>query len=354
MNGSIPDSATHGVIAWRARALNFLVSNGLLVALVAFVLAVTFVKPAMLRWSSLEGIIRYSADIAVVVFPLALLVIAGSIDLSIGSVAALSAIVMAKAAVAFGFPSGIALGLGVGVAIGALNGALVGYLKLNAVMVTLGGLVLWKGVALLVTDAQTIGAGVVPEALMDLGIGLQPVLYLPVHFYILIAVYLSCWALAHKHALGERLFAVGGDERAAYLVGINVGFVKFIAHVITGLGASLAGLMMFVRSGAVHATDGNGLEFDALTIVLLGGISFQGGVGRMRGVIVALFFMIFLRHSLVLMNTPLYFQHMASGILIVVALYVDSVLTRSADGRFTPNPGVIPSPPGPSSGFVAR
>ncbi len=331
MNGDARGNTTRAGNGWRAKLLDFLVSNGLLVALIAFVLAVALAKPSILKWSSLEGIIRHSADIAVVVFPLALLVIAGSVDLSVGSVAALSAIVMAKAAGAFGFPAGVVLGLGLGMVIGALNGALVGYLGLNAVVVTLGGLVLWRGVALLATDAQTIGMGSVPEAVMDLGVGLQPVLHLPVHFYVLLVAYLLCWAIAHKHALGERLFAVGGDERAAYLVGINVRRVKFVAHVITGLGASLAGLMMFVRSGAVHGADGNGLEFDALTIVLLGGISFHGGLGRMRGVAVALFFMVFLRHSLVLLNTPLYLQHMASGILIVVALYVESLLTRRAE-----------------------
>jgi ribose/xylose/arabinose/galactoside ABC-type transport system permease subunit len=208
---------------------------------------------------------------------------------------------------------------------------LVSYLKLHPVVATLGGLALWRGLALLVTDAQTIGMGSVPEAVLDYGIGLRHVLFLPIHFYILLTAYLLCWTAAHKHAFGERLFAVGGDERAAFLAGINVRLVRFIAHVVTGLGAALAGLMMFIRSGAVHGSDGNGLEFGALTIVLLGGISFQGGMGRMRGVLVALFFMSFLRHSLVLLRTPLYLQHMASGILIIVALYVDSLLMRRAE-----------------------
>jgi ribose/xylose/arabinose/galactoside ABC-type transport system permease subunit len=316
---------------WTRRLLDFVISNGLLAALVVFVLCVAAAKPSILKWSSLEGIIRQATDIAVVAFPLALLVIAGSVDLSVGSVAGLSGIIMARAAAAFGFPAGVLIGLGTGLMIGALNGVLVSYLKLHPVVATLGGLALWRGVALLVTDAQTIGMGSVPEAVLDYGIGLRHVLFLPVHFYILLIVYLLCWAAAHKHTFGERLFAVGGDERAAFLAGINVRLVKFIAHVMTGLGAALAGLMMFIRSGAVHGSDGSGLEFGALTIVLLGGISFQGGLGKLRGVLVALFFMAFLRHSLVLLKTPLYLQHMASGVLIIVALYLDSLLMRRAE-----------------------
>ncbi|OHD75547.1 MAG: hypothetical protein A2V99_10940 [Spirochaetes bacterium RBG_16_67_19] len=323
-----PESAGAG---WTRGLLDFVVSSGLLAALAVFVLAVGVAKPSVLKWSSLEGIIRQSTDIAVVAFPLALLVIAGSVDLSVGSVAGLVGIVMAQSAGAFGFPAGVLIGLGLGLALGALNGVLVSYLKLHPVVATLGGLALWRGLALLVTDAQTIGMGSVPEAVLDYGIGLRQVLFLPLHFYILLAAYLLCWAAAHKHSFGERLFAVGGDQRAAFLAGINVRLVRFIAHAATGLGAALAGLMMFIRSGAVHGSDGSGLEFGALTVVLLGGISFQGGLGRMGGVLVALFFMSFLRHSLVLLKTPLYLQHMASGILIIVALYVDSLLMRRTE-----------------------
>jgi ribose/xylose/arabinose/galactoside ABC-type transport system permease subunit len=316
---------------WGRRLLDLVISNGLLTALILFVVSVAAARPSLLKWASLEGIIRQSTDLAVVVFPLALLVIAGSVDLSVGSVAALSGIVTAAVSGAAGFPVGVLAGLVLGLAIGALNGLLVSYLGLHPVVATLGGLTLWRGMALLTTNAATIGAGSVPEAVLDYGIGIRHVLLLPVHFYILVAVYLVCWAAAHKQAFGERLFAVGGDERAAFLAGIDVKRVRFIAHVATGLGASLAGLMMFVRSGAAHGSDGNGLEFNALTIVLLGGVSFQGGLGRMRGVLVALFFMSFLRNGLVLLKTPLYLQHMASGVLIVAALYIDSLLMRRTE-----------------------
>lgn len=313
------------------RLVDIMASNGLLVALIVFVVLVGVAKPSILRWSSIEGIIRQSTDIAVVAFPLALLVIAGSVDLSVGSVAAFSSIVMGMIAERAGFPAGVIAGLATGLAIGALNGVLVSYLGLHPVVATLGGLALWRGAALLVTDAQTMGMGAVPDAVLDYGIGLQQILGLPIHFYILVLAYLACWAIAHRHKFGERLFAVGGDERAAYLTGINVRLTRFVAHVMTGVGAALAGLMMYIRSGAVHGADGNGLEFRALTIVLLGGISFHGGLGRMRGVVVALFFMSFIRHALVLLRTPLYLQHMASGVVILVALYVDGVLTQRAE-----------------------
>lgn len=317
----------------RERLLDFITANGLLVALILFVLFVAAVKPSILKWSSLEGIIRQSTDIAVVAFPLALLVIAGSVDLSLGSVASFSAIIMARTALIYGFPTGVLTGLAVAVGIGLVNGLLVGYLKLHPVVTTLGGLTLWRGAALLLTNAKTIGMGAVPGWILDYGIGLNTLLSMPLHLYILSISYLVCWALAHKHRFGERLYAVGGQEKAAFLVGINTKLVKLLAHTLTGFGAGLAGFMMFFRSGAVHGSDGDGLEFRALTIVLLGGISFQGGKGKMRGVLVALFFITFLRYSLVLLRTPLYLQHMASGVLIILALFMDSLLTQRAEKR---------------------
>lgn len=311
-----------------SRIGDLLVSNGLLAALLVLIFSVAAVQPKLPGWASIEGVIRQSTDMAVIVFPLALLVIARSVDLSVGSVAALSGIVVAAASGVVGFPMAVMIGLFVGLLIGLLNGWLVSYLGLHPVVVTLGGLILWKGVALQATNASTIGAGSIPDAVLDFGIGLRQILHLPVHFYILVAVYLACWLAAHKHVWGERLYAVGGDERAAFLAGIDVKRVRFVAHVATGLGASLAGVLMLARSGAAHGSDGNGLEFQALAIVLLGGVSFQGGLGRIRGVLVALLFMSSLRTGLVLLKTPMYFQQMISGILIVAALYMNAVLIR--------------------------
>lgn len=307
----------------------FFLNNGLLVALLIFSAVVAYIKPSMFRWASIEGIIRQSADIAVIVFPLALLVMTGSVDLSVGSVATFCAIITTIAAQKIGVFPGVLVGIFTGVLIGVFNGFLIGYLRLNPVVATLGGLTLWQGLSLLITNAKTVGMGSVPEAILDYGIGINHIFFLPVHFYILLLIYIAFWAIAHRHKFGERALAVGGGERAAFLVGINIRKTKLIAHAITGLGAALAGIMLLIRSGAVHGSDGDGMEFRALTIVLLGGVSFQGGQGKMRGVLVSLFFMTLLRSSLVMLRTPLYYQHMSSGLLIIIALFMESLSQKS-------------------------
>jgi ribose transport system permease protein len=319
--------------SWRQRVVPILLENGLLIALLLFACAVYLMKPSMFRWSSLEGMLRQSADIAVVAFPLALLVMAGSVDLSVGSVSAFCAIMTTMAAQSMGFFPGAIVGLMIGALIGSIHGYLVSYLKLHPVVTTLAGLTLWQGLSLILTNAKTVGMGTVPSEILDYGIGLNHVLFLPIHFYILVAVYGICWSLAHAHKFGERALAVGGGEVPAFLAGINVRLTKLLAHTLVGFGAALAGIMMLIRSGAVHGSDGDGLEFRALTIVLLGGISFQGGQGKMRGVVVALFFMSLLRNSLVLLRTPLYYQHMSSGILIILALLMESVIRRNRAGK---------------------
>ena len=289
------------------RLLDLVVANGLLAALIVFVLSVAAARPSLLRWASLEGIIRQTTDIAVVVFPLALLVISGSVDLSVGSVADLSGIVMARVAVAFGFPAGVLAGLGLGLAIGALNGVLVSYLGLHPVVATLGGLTLWRGVALLTTNAQTIGMGTVPEAVLDFGIGLRHVLFLPVHFYVLLITYLVCWGAAHKHTFGERLFAVGGmsgqpssrDQRQARAI-------RRARDDGPGRGARGADDVHSVGSRAWLGRKRSRVQRPHHRASRR--CQLPGGMGKMRGVIVALFFMSFLRHSLVLLKTPCTFS----------------------------------------------
>lgn len=312
----------------RQKLTSVILENGLLVALILFSAIVAFIKPSMFRWNSLEGILRQSTDIAVIAFPLAILVMSGSVDLSVGSVAAFCAIITTMASQKLGFFTGALVGMSTGIAIGSLHGFLVSYLRLHPVVTTLGGLTLWQGLSLLLTNAKTVGMGSIPPVVLDYGIGLNHILFMPIHFYILLVTYIACWALAHKHKFGERVLAVGGGERAAFLAGIDVRMTKLLAHTLAGLGAALAGLMMLIRSGAVHGSDGDGLEFRALTIVLLGGISFQGGQGKMRGVLVSLFFMTLLRSSLVMLRTPLYYQHMSSGVLIILALLMESSIRK--------------------------
>ena len=299
-------------------------------ALLLFVLVVAFIKPSMFRLRSLEGLLRQSADIAVIVFPFALLVMAGSVDLSVGSVSAFCAIIITQAAHKFGFFPGILIGMITGISIGLINGLLVSYLRLNPVVTTLGGLTLWQGISLILTNAKTVGMGSIPSIVLDYGIGINRILFMPIHFYVLLMTYILFWALAHKHKFGERALAIGGAEKAAFLVGIDVKMTKLIAHALTGLGAALAGLMMLIRSGAAHGSDGDGLEFKVLTIVLLGGVSFQGGQGRMFSVLISLFFIIFLQSSLVMLRTPIYYQYMSSGILIILALLMESFVRNKS------------------------
>ncbi|MFT4279713.1 ABC transporter permease [Microbacterium sp.] len=304
-----------------------LAQNGIFLALLALFAAFALTNPNFAGLPNVSNILGQSVELALVALPLALLVISGSIDFSVGSIASLATVSAAIAMRETGsFWLGVAVGLLVGAAAGVVNGILVAYWGLNSFVVTLGFLSVWGGLALLLTNGRGISGRDLPgefAALASLKIGPFPITLA----ILAVAIVVAWWVLGHT-AFGKQIFATGGSRRAAVLMGVPVRRVQFLLFVATGVGAALAGMLLAAKVQSASPTVGAGLELDALTVVLLGGVAITGGIGKIGAVIGGVLFLRVLRNGLAFLQAPPFLQTILIGATLVVAVALDSTVQK--------------------------
>lgn len=316
----------------KERIAVLLTQNGIFIALLALIAFFSVVNPRFLSLQNSQSILLQVADLGLVALPLALIIMSGSIDLSVGSVASVSAIISAMTMTATGnWPLGFAAGLAFGALAGAINGALIAFLKLNPLVVTLGFLSVWGGLALFLVDGATV-AGLPAEFR---ALGSFKILGVPIQIVILVVVIALCWFLLNRRPFGREVLAIGGNERAAFLMGVRVRSVRMRLFVLTGILAALAGIMLSAKLQAATPTAGVGMEVQALTVVLLGGVAFEGGVGRISGVVLGLLFVGVLRNGLVIAGVSQFLQTILIGLTLVIAVALDSSIQRIVRARWT-------------------
>jgi ribose/xylose/arabinose/galactoside ABC-type transport system permease subunit len=301
--------------------------NGTLIGLFTLASLFTDLNGRFLTMDNGRLILQTAAPIAIVVFPLALLLISGSVDLSIGSLASMGAVVGASL---MGHTHSTLIGvigaLAFGAAAGGLNGGLVAYLELNPIVVTIGALAVWQGIARYATNGATLTD--VTSAFGSFGTS-RP-LGIPAEVYVGALVVLIVWWVLNHRPVGRHIYAVGGNERAAYLMGIPVKRVRFILFVVTGSAAAGTGLMYAAQLQAAPPDLGLGLELNALTIVLLGGVSFTGGSGRVAGVLAGLLFVGVLQDGLVITGASEFLQQVFVGAALILAVALNATVARLA------------------------
>lgn len=305
----------------------FLARNGIFVALVALIAFFTSVNPNFLSFGNMQNVVLQAAEIGLIALPLALLVMSGSVDLSVGSVASLGAV---TAGVVMGATQsaviGILAGLAVGLVAGIINGFLVSLLGLNPIVVTLGTLSVWGGMALLITQGRTLPSRQLAPAFLNIGTAtVGPV---PIQIIILVAAIIAAWYVLNRNRVGKEILAIGGNQRAAFLMGLKVRSVRFGLFVASGFFASLAGILIAAKVQSASPTIGSGMEIAALTIVLLGGVAFEGGVGRISGVVAGLLFFRVLRNGLVFMQASPFLQTIIIGLTLIVAVALDTSIQK--------------------------
>lgn len=318
------------------RVQYLLARNGTLLGLVLLVVVFTLENGRFLTWPNAKNIGQAVSELGVIALPLALLVIAGAVDLSVGSVASMAGILAAKVMVADGSTAlGILAGIGFGIGAGALNGLLVSYLNLNSIVVTLGALSVWGGMALYVTEGQTVAG--LPSSFTSFAT--TTVAGIPAEIFVLLGAIIVCWAILSRLPYGRRLYAVGGNERAAFLMGVPVRRVRFVMFAIVGAASALGGLMLASKLAAATPITGQGLEINALTVVLLGGVAFTGGMGRVSGVVAGLFFVGALQNGLVVTGTSQFLQQVFLGVTLIAAVALDDTIRQFAHRAWTEFPG---------------
>jgi inositol transport system permease protein len=293
---------------------------GLLFALVAIGAALSVAKPVFLTVPNLVNVVRQIAINGILAVGVTYVLLTGGVDLSLGSVVALTGVVAASVAHPEQFPVPVPVALGVltGAACGAINGFVVTKGKVAPFIVTLGMMTVARGLALVVSGGRPVSN--LSAAFTWLG---GDVGHVPIPAIVLAVLALMSAVFLHNLRLGRYIYAVGGNANAARASGINVGTVKLFAYTVCGALAGVAGVVLAARITTGQPNAGVGYELDAIAAVVIGGTSLSGGVGGVGGTILGALLMGVINNGLDLLNVSSYYQAIVKGAIIVGTVWLD-------------------------------
>lgn len=290
----------------------------LAVVLIAINVVNTMASPNYMEFNSLMSAIQMFLDKAIIVFPMMLVILMGDIDISVASTMALSSVVMGVCFNA-GMPmvAAVILSLVIGAACGFFNGFLMAkFPELPAMIVTLSGMIIFRGIASIILQDQA--AGKFPKWFSFLSWGKIGSIPFILIFFIVEAIVFA--VLVHKTAFGRRVYAIGNNATASRFSGIKVAKIKMIIFTLNGVFAAIAGLFLTSKTGSARPSMAQGYEMDIIAMVVLGGVSTDGGKGRVIGTIEAIFIIGLLRYGLGLVNVPSQTIMIIVGALLVIAV----------------------------------
>jgi ribose/xylose/arabinose/galactoside ABC-type transport system permease subunit len=298
---------------------------GIVLAFLALCVVLSFLSPYFLTLNNFFNVLLQASINLVVAVGMTFVITSAGIDLSVGSIVALAGIVMADAMNKdLGLPVAIFLALLVGAATGFLNGTLITRLRLPPFIVTLGSMSVVRGLALIYSNGRPI-YGLPQRELRVISGYIGPV---PIPVIIALVVAILAHFVLHYTVIGEYTIAIGGNEEAARLSGINVRRYKVIIYSISGLMCGLAGIILTARLSAAEPIAGMLYELDAIAATVMGGTSLMGGQGTIFGTIIGALLMSVLRNGLNLLNIQSYYQQVAIGSVIILAVSVDMLRKR--------------------------
>jgi ribose transport system permease protein len=302
----------------------FLIKNKSFVVLVIFCIIVSIVNERFFTVSNILNILRQTSINSVIAVGMTFVILTGGIDLSVGSILAISGAVVA-AMVSQGNNAFIAViaALAIGAALGAFNGLIISKGKIQPFIATLGVMTLVRGYTLVFTDGKPISAGSSEAASAFSNIGAGYFLGIPLPIYIMIIVFgLAYYILKHTRT-GRYVYSLGCNEEATIYSGINTDRIKILVYTISGLLAALAGIIITARLSSAQPQAGTGYELDAIAAVVLGGTSLAGGSGGIFGTVIGALIIGVLNNSLNLMDVSSYYQLLLKGLVILVAVLLD-------------------------------
>ncbi len=303
----------------------WLIEQKSLIALLFLVVVVSFLNPNFFTVDNLLNILRQTSVNAIIAVGMTLVILTAGIDLSVGSVLALCG-AFAATLVAMEVPVLIAVptALLAGATLGAISGIIIAKGKVQAFIATLVTMTLLRGVTMVYTDGRPISTGFTDTADTFAWFGTGYALGIPVPVWLMVVVFSGAWYLLNHTRFGRYVYAVGGNESATRLSGINVDRVKIGVYAICGLLAALAGIIVTSRLSSAQPTAGMGYELDAIAAVVLGGTSLMGGKGRIMGTLIGALIIGFLNNALNLLDVSSYYQMIAKAVVILLAVLVDN------------------------------
>lgn len=292
-----------------------------LIALLGFLIVLFGVlNPVFVSSQNLLNVLDQVSIIGIIALGMTLVILTGGIDLSVGSIVAFTGFILAKSLVSgFGLPVSILLCLVTGVGLGSINGFFVSYGKLPSFIVTLGLMSAARGATLYLADGRSISG--LPDGLN--GLASSSLLRIPVPalmfvlFSILLAVFtkFTYW--------GKFIYAVGGNERAAWLSGIRIQRYKMFVYVITGFLCAVSSLVLVGKLNSAQSQAGNMYELNAIAAVVIGGTSLSGGKGSISGTVFGVLVLGVLQNGFSILNVSTYYQLILLGVIIIAAVYLD-------------------------------
>ncbi|MCX5283442.1 substrate-binding domain-containing protein [Streptomyces sp. NBC_00198] len=303
-----------------------LLDNGALTALIVLVIAMSALSGDFLTTDNLLNIGVQAAVTAILAFGVTFVIVSAGIDLSVGSVAALSATVLAWTATSQGIPVWIAVLLAVatGIACGLVNGVLISYGKLPPFIATLAMLSVGRGLSLVISQGSPIAF---PDSVSHLGDTLGG--WLPVPVLVMAVMGLITAVILGRTYIGRSMYAIGGNEEAARLSGLRVKKQKLAIYALSGLFAAAAGIVLASRLSSAQPQAAQGYELDAIAAVVIGGASLAGGTGKASGTLIGALILAVLRNGLNLLSVSAFWQQVVIGVVIALAVLLDTVRRKA-------------------------
>jgi len=293
---------------------------GPLVGLILIVFILSMVNSDFLTVSNIFNVLRQVSINALIAYGMTFVILTGGIDLSVGSIIALSS-AFAAGMMASGTNSWLAIGIGVlsGTLMGTVNGVVIARGKVAPFIATLATMTIFRGLTLVYTEGKPITG--LPDAFGMIGRGY--LLEIPMPVIWMLAAFGALYVILKFTSFGRHVFALGGNEEATRLSGINTNRVKILVYSISGLMASLSGIILTSRLNSAQPTAGTSYELDAIAAVVLGGTSLSGGKGWIVGTLIGAMIIGILDNGLNLLNVSSFYQQVVKGGVILLAVLLD-------------------------------
>ncbi|CAN5516264.1 ABC transporter permease [soil metagenome] len=322
------DHVTHGPVGTAIAQLRKFGAIGPLISLVILVVLLSFLSPYFLEVNNLFNVFQQITVLAIIALGATMVIISGGIDLSVGSVAALSGMLAGVSFGAWGLPMGLALVLSlvVGAVAGFANGAAIVFGKVPPFVATLAMLSVARGLTLVLSNGQPVSG--FPDWFREIGtfdlFGVVPGVVI-----IVVLLYAAGSFYLRFRPSGRDIYAVGGSEEVARLSGVNVGALKLRVYTIAGALAAVGGVVLTSRLNSAQPTAGAGLELDVIAAVVIGGASLSGGVGTVIGTLIGALIIGVLRNGLNLLDVSSFWQQVVIGLVIAGAVMIDTLGRRA-------------------------
>lgn len=283
--------------------------------------------PGFRSGANMEGLLLSVSTIGIIACTMLFCLASGAFDLSVGSVVACVGVVTAVVTNRTDSVTlGIGAGLGVGALVGLANGVLIAKAGINALIATLATMQIVRGLGYLVSDGRAVG--VVREEFFTLGN--SSLLGLPTPVWICLGCFVLFGFLIERTTFGRNTLALGGNAEAARLAGISVDRLKITIFTLQGLLSAVAGIVLASRMTSGQPTVAQGLELDVISACVLGGVSLNGGIGKISYVIAGVLIMGTVRNAMNLLNVPTFYQYIASGLILLAAVGFDRLKQRGS------------------------